>query len=251
MNRADTFLRVFEALGSRIPGDAKILDFGCGNGDLVHEFCGLGRDAFGCDLVFGDGHRVDELGGLGRMRLIEQDPYLLPFADRTFDVVLSDQVFEHVRDYGSAAREIARVLRTDGATLHLFCPRYSPIEPHVLVPGATVYRAKWWLRLWARLGIRNAYQKGDPPELVVAKNHDYLREYTNYLPRREVRKAFRQHFDVVRFAEREFLRRDEPGHHLRRDLGRIPLFPLAYGAFRNRVLFAARPVPHPSSSAAS
>lgn len=142
-DRAFTFVRLLEGLTGNVALGSRILDFGCGNGNMVHGLCCLGFDAYGCDFDFGEGPHADELTARGRLRLIGRHPYALPFDDHSFDVVVSDQVFEHVVDYDIALGEIRRVLRDKGESLHVFPSRYTPIEPHVRVPGATVFRA-WW-----------------------------------------------------------------------------------------------------------
>jgi SAM-dependent methyltransferase len=54
----------------------------------------------------------------------------LPYADNTFDAVLSHEVIEHVADDRQAAREMIRVLRPGGRVI-LFCPnRWYPFETH-------------------------------------------------------------------------------------------------------------------------
>lgn len=240
MDRASTFVSVLEKLaGGVIPG-SRILDFGCGNGNMVQQLCRLGFDAFGCDFDFGTGEYVDELTSRGRLRVIERQPYTLPFDDCSFDAIISDQVFEHVMDYDVALGEIDRVLTKRGRSLHVFPARYTPIEPHVYVPGATIFRCWRWLLLWARLGIRNEYQEGDSPVRAAEKNRGYLRDYTNYLTRSEIQAAFARHFPDVRFCEREYLQRDEPGEGLRRLVGGLPLLPGVYSEFRSRVVYAAK-----------
>ena len=239
-DRASTFIRVLEGLAGHVAPGSRILDFGCGNGNMVHGLCRLGYDAFGCDVEFKDGPYVPELTGPGRLRLTGQHPYSLPFDDCSFDVVVSDQVFEHVVDYDSVLREIRRVLRKNGTSLHVFPSRYAPIEPHVYVPCATIVRAWWWLLLWARLGIRNEFQEGDLYVLVAAKNRDYLRDCTNYLTRRDIQAAFARYFPVVRFAEREYLLRAEPGGRLRQQIGGLPLLPNVYSELRSRVVYATK-----------
>ena len=54
----------------------------------------------------------------------------IPFADSSFDVVLSHEVIEHVRDDRRCVSEMLRVTRTGGRLL-LFCPnRWYPFETH-------------------------------------------------------------------------------------------------------------------------
>ncbi len=54
----------------------------------------------------------------------------IPFADNTFDSLLSHEVIEHVDDDRQSAREMVRVLKPGGRIV-LFCPnRWYPFETH-------------------------------------------------------------------------------------------------------------------------
>ncbi len=54
-------------------------------------------------------------------RFPDEDWQNLPFADASFDVVLSDQVLEHVADPFRCAAEGRRVLRPGGLQIHTTC----------------------------------------------------------------------------------------------------------------------------------
>ena len=60
-----------DAADAPTPG-ARVLDLGCGNGDVVQQWLDLGFDAHGCDLKFKKGPLVDRLEDSGRIELIEQ-----------------------------------------------------------------------------------------------------------------------------------------------------------------------------------
>lgn len=192
--------------GHPIPQGASILDFGCGAGNAVRAMREAGYDAFGCDVKLHDDEAGLDMRENGILRPISMVPYRVPFDDNKFDVLISNEVFEHVQDYDSAIREVHRLLKPGGISLHLFPARWMPVEPHVKVPLATFFRPKWWLSLWATVGLRNPHQKNLSAREVANKNYDYLRTCTNYLPADAILSHFRTHFHDVRFVEDIFLR---------------------------------------------
>jgi len=193
-------------LGSPIAQGAKILDFGCGNGDTVHALRMNGFDAHGCDFHFKPGENVERLNREGLLATIEPVPYRLPYKDSTFDFILSQQVFEHVQNYGETFSEIHRVLKVGAMGLHVFPSRYRPIESHVFVPFASIIQNYWWLRLWAQLGVRNPSQVGMDARQVAKLNYDYLTNNTNYLSERRISKLLDLCFDEHGFCEKQAAR---------------------------------------------
>lgn len=101
-----------------------ILDAGCGTGgNLAH----LEGDAVRVGLDFAS----EALGGArtrGLDRLVRGDASRLPFADASFDVVLSMSVIYHawIPDPHAAVRELARVLRPGGIAL-IDVPAYQSL----------------------------------------------------------------------------------------------------------------------------
>lgn len=102
-----------------------VLDLGCGSGDSVDLFRGHDPavDWVGADI--GDSQEA-----LARRRtdatFVTYDGRGLPFADRSFDLVYSCQVLEHVPDIPGHLREIARVLRPGGTLIG----STSQLEPY-------------------------------------------------------------------------------------------------------------------------
>jgi SAM-dependent methyltransferase len=54
---------------------------------------------------------------MSRIRLVRGDAARLPFPDRSFDLVVSSAVWEHLLDVPGATRELRRVLRPDGIAI--------------------------------------------------------------------------------------------------------------------------------------
>jgi hypothetical protein len=73
-----------------------------------------------------------------------------------------------------------------------------------MVPCASFFRPYWWLKRWARRGVRNRFQKGLPARAVADYNRRWLAEHTNYLTVAELRRLFAPAFELE-FVEREFM----------------------------------------------
>jgi SAM-dependent methyltransferase len=69
---------------------------------------------------------------LTQYALLKEDARKLPFADNSFDRILSISVFEHVQDLGVALAEMYRVLRPGGYLFTEFGPIWSSVWGHHL-----------------------------------------------------------------------------------------------------------------------
>jgi len=226
---------ILRELGHVLKPGASVLDFGCGAGSMVDEYCSAGYDAFGCDI------RLPEVSE--RLRPISSQDCSLPFPDESFDFVFSDQVMEHVQDHSRAFSEIKRVMKPGAISLHVFPAKLKPIAGHVFVPLGGVMQGDWWLGLWALLGIRNSFQKGKGAREVVQLNADYLRHRTNYLSRAEIIKAVAAHFDNPVFAEEHMVKHSYG--NARRIYPLVKLFPFVarlYSTFYSRVIFLQKAI---------
>jgi SAM-dependent methyltransferase len=121
--------RMMDAVSWR--GDERVLDVGCGNGFLLVEAARrltTGR-ATGIDLWRPDAggqsgeavRRNARLEGVAdRIEVQDADARALPFADGTFDVVLSGLMLHHAGGGGDrerALREMARVVKPGGTVV--------------------------------------------------------------------------------------------------------------------------------------
>jgi SAM-dependent methyltransferase len=106
---------------------ARILDIGCGLGTYVRRFSDFTNDAFGVDIDAARLRKGAESGVRGLTLAVSES---LPFADEAFDVVLLNEVIEHVRDDRKTVAEALRVTRPGGKVV-IFAPnRFYPFETH-------------------------------------------------------------------------------------------------------------------------
>jgi SAM-dependent methyltransferase len=166
----------------------RVLDFGCGSGELVGRLVELGYDAHGCDIVPApEGQSI--ASDPRRIKQINPVPYRFPFVDESFDIVLSTSVLEHARNPDEYLKEIFRVLKPGGVAMHLLPGKwYLPYEPHILVPFANYFYPNcptWWFALWMLLGLRNPYQKDLPWREAVKACRDFYDNGVFYLSTRQ------------------------------------------------------------------
>ncbi len=106
----------------------RILEVACGRGGFVKELSRNGAHVTGCDFSLAalrvGQEKLRAQGNGTSAALIQGDAQALPFADKSFDLVVSCETIEHVPDVGKALREMWRVARP-GAKLFLTTPNYA------------------------------------------------------------------------------------------------------------------------------
>lgn len=104
----------------------RVLDNGCGLGTYLQALAPYSAARFGLEIEHERAVQALDTA----TAIIEGVGEDLPFAANSFDLVLSNEVIEHVRDDGAYAAEMVRVTRPAGRII-LFCPnRWYPVEQH-------------------------------------------------------------------------------------------------------------------------
>jgi 2-polyprenyl-3-methyl-5-hydroxy-6-metoxy-1,4-benzoquinol methylase len=121
------------------PGE-RILEIGCGIGTVVAELARQGYDVTGTDIS----QVAIEYGRAkyGNIRLEVQPAEELPYADATFDTVLSFDLFEHIARIDRHVDEVHRVLKPMGH--YLF---QTPNKLSNVVAETLVYKSLKWRRV--------------------------------------------------------------------------------------------------------
>jgi SAM-dependent methyltransferase len=162
------------ALLEGVPGRARVLDFGCGVGEVLRHFAEDRErfELFGCDI---DGASIDWLtehhGDYASFFRVEETPGV-PFADGSFDLIYAISVFTHVAEpWAGWLLELHRVLAPNGLLAVTVLGegmieverggvwREDEIGMNVLRHGQdwagggpTVFHSHWWIREhWGRI----------------------------------------------------------------------------------------------------
>jgi len=111
-----TIENVITSLSRTSPGGAsrpRLLDVGCWEGEATGRYTRLlGAEPHGIEVFPGPAARARDRG-IAVVRLdLERDAF--PWADATMDVVIANQVFEHLKNVWLPMSEIFRVLRPGG-----------------------------------------------------------------------------------------------------------------------------------------
>jgi SAM-dependent methyltransferase len=194
------FARRFAGGAGKPPGCA-ILDFGCGAGRLVAEARAAGLDMQGTDVYYGGSTARAEAQAAGLLgtAVHEIRGGRLPFPDAAFDLVVDNQVIEHVEDLDRDLAEIHRVLKPGGTLLSIFPSRDVWREGHIGIPFAHWFprgsRARFWY-VWALRSLGFGYWKKQAPtrrQWTIDKLA-WLDAYTRYRSRAEIFRAFERYF---------------------------------------------------------
>ncbi len=111
---AEANLRFLDAAGALAP-PADVLEIGTGTGGMLRALLDRGLHARGVEInprLIAESRRW-----FGDLPVTTVTGVTLPFPDGAFDLVLSFDVFEHIRDSDAHLDEVSRVLRAGGRYL--------------------------------------------------------------------------------------------------------------------------------------
>src|SRR6266568_7329497 len=179
------------ALASSAVPSPRILDYGCGSSaPFVGLAAARGVDIYGVDLPC---HQET-----GRFRLLDSEGRI-PFDDQTFDVVVSNQVFEHVPQPRPALAEVSRVLKPGGTFIALFPDDSVWFEGHLglyFVHWLMRYPqlVYWYLVACHKMGL-GYFRGSDSARAWADRMLATMRKEVFYPPSREFRRWLVETFD--------------------------------------------------------
>jgi SAM-dependent methyltransferase len=219
------------------PG-ARVLDFGCGAGSLVAAGRAAGIDLLGAEVYYGGSQtrKEAEASGLLGTAIIEIAEGSTGFPDGYFDLVVNNQVMEHVEDLEATVGEIHRILKPGGQVLSLFPARDVFREGHIGIPFSHWFPRHSKLRFyyaWAMrsLGFGTWKEQAPTARQWAVDKLAWIDRYTYYRSRREIFATFGRYFqNEMRESDYiEFRLLDRPG---RRWIARTVSLPLLAPASR-------------------
>jgi len=195
------------------PGTLRVLDVGCGHGELLAYLVSnlpllrpsLQLECYGFDVsdsgmmpvnflrkVVDDLCQVDgTVDWAQRISLIRStDPW--PYGDDYFDVIVSNQVIEHVDDHELFFRELRRTLKDGGYSVHLVPLRECVWEPHIKLPLFHRLRnhdaRTSYIGLMVRLRVKRPWlvHPAETVEAYSGREADIMRDFTNYVGQRDL-----------------------------------------------------------------
>lgn len=172
---------------ARVAAGMKVLDVGCGRGEILRHAAGLGADAYGIDyapVAVSMSQKVIEGTETivpGRTGVALADAKTLPFPSRYFDRVLMFDVVEHLHPWELSASlsEIRRVLKDDG----LFIVHTAPNIWYDKYAYPVVRRFR------SLLGQGDKYPRNPRNFLVSVNEHVHVNEQSMWSLNRTLRQA--------------------------------------------------------------
>jgi SAM-dependent methyltransferase len=242
MDVTNRFVLEFARSYAREHPGARILDFGCGGGRLVAEGIAAGLQIRGADVFYGGSQaRLEaEAAGLLGAAVHEICQGRIGFPDAYFDLVVNNQVMEHIADLDAVLAEIHRVLKPGGTVLSLFPSRDVFREGHIGIPFAHWFSKDSRLRFhytWAlrALGMGTWKEQAPTARQWAADKLHWIDTYTRYRGRREIFRTFDRYFQNE-LRESDYIRfrlLDRPGRRLIADALRFqPAAALSRAVFR-------------------
>ena len=120
--------QVLPLIEAFLHGARRVLDVGCGEGQVSRRIAGLGVDVVGLDPTEAQIRVAHQRGG--RARFIRARSEQIPCPPASFDAVVLCLALEHVDPFEPAIAEVARVLEPGGLFLLLL------VHPFLQSPGS-------------------------------------------------------------------------------------------------------------------
>ena len=183
----------------KLKENSKLLDIGCGNGNLTYFFNQNYKNCIGIDVQFKKGLYEKVLLEKKLIKKIEcgnklkkdlenkNSLYEWPIMSQSIDLGFSIDVLEHINNIEEFISENSRVIKPGGYCIHYFPSRFSMLEAHTGIPfgGYFVNKSYYWLMF--KLGFSSGKFKNS------LKAYEYINAATNYISRKKLILLFKKY----------------------------------------------------------
>lgn len=188
--------------------NVRVLDYGCGAGQIVKELRKRGINAFGCDVFYEGGDYskdVDPALFESAIKRMEGEKPNIPFDNASFDFVINNMVMEHVPDLDNALGEIQRVLKHGGIVLSLFPDKSVWREGHCGVPFLHWFPKETHARIYYAAALRSlgfGSRKENKSILRWSREFcEWLDKWTHYRTQEEIHSIYAKYFTELQHIE--------------------------------------------------
>jgi SAM-dependent methyltransferase len=186
-------------LNQAIPGNARVVEIGCGTGQMSLYLASADRVVIGADLTRGSlllGAAAARRFGLDRVQFVETDLHRPGLRAGSFDVVLSSGVLHHTPDPRAAFARIAQLARPGGMIVlglynafarlplrvrrvvaRLSAYRWIPFDPVLRDRGNEPARREAWLRDQYQHPEEHRHTLSEVQSWFAENNVEYVRAY--------------------------------------------------------------------------
>lgn len=185
----------------------RVLDYGCGAGEIIKILRKNKVNAFGCDVFYegGDYSSKTDPAFFERGIIKKMASNTIPFESGSFDFVTNNQVLEHVDNLDEVLAEIQRVLKPGGVVLSLFPDKGVWREGHCGIPFLHWFPKKSRARVYYAAVFRLigfGYFKDDRTAMSWSRDTcEWLDQWTFYKARQYINCAYSKYFCEVQHFE--------------------------------------------------
>jgi ubiquinone/menaquinone biosynthesis C-methylase UbiE len=156
-NDANVLARIRAA--GRLGSNSRVLDVACGPGIVVEALAPAAGEVVGCDItpeMLDKARQRCAAAGLSNVGFMPGRAEALPFADASFEVVVSRSAVHHFSDPAAAFREMARVVKPGGRVVTVDVQSSESADEAALHNALEILRDPSHVRMLPQSALRRA-----------------------------------------------------------------------------------------------